>query len=275
MKVLCLQIESSIEEDPGVRLNRVLRLLNAVPADTKLVILPEHWVSGAFNFLYDQEDMLDLYAKFLVEAQSIADQRGLHIHTGSGLHRDMFGHLQNMSFLLSPRTSSQAPYSKAHKFEQEFGEVVGGDALTTWNVLGSSISPLICYDLRFPESFRSKVNFGVEIFVIAAAWPLPRIQTWQHLLRSRAIENQAFVVGVNGVGKQQTEVLGGKSSVYGPDGELLAYSGDSEESLNVVLDLNVLRAHRNTFSFLKDAKLGSFHNLNEIQEELNCDNRME
>ena len=255
MRVLCLQIDSSYKEEPLARMNRVLKLLNDTPRDVQLVILPEHWIAGAFNLDHEVKKMADIYSNFLNEARSIAVEKGILIHSGSGLYSAKNNRFQNTSFILTPNNPIDVSYSKVHPFRVELGGITGGVELISLRVFNTSVSPLICYDLRFPESFRGRENFSSEIYIIAAAWPSARIDTWVHLLKSRAIENQAYVLGVNGVGSQQQEILGGRSSIFSPDGTLLSSAGIAEEFFSFDLDLDHLRSHRMIFPYLSDAKI--------------------
>ena len=81
MKVLGIQIDSSEKEAPKARLQRILDVLNDSTLKTELIVLPEHWISGAFNLLHDPNDMANLYKIFLKEAQNLANKKNLYIHT--------------------------------------------------------------------------------------------------------------------------------------------------------------------------------------------------
>ena len=110
----------------------------------------------------------------------------------------------------------------------------------------------ICYDLRFP--YVSLNDTGYELLIVAANWPSMRIAHWDALLRARAIENQAYVVGVNRVGIDPKGVeYCGHSSVYSPSGErLLRFTG--EEAVQIELDLAELKTYREKLPFIKDIK---------------------
>ena len=88
-----------------------------------------------------------------------------------------------------------------------------------------TVTPAICYDLRFPELFRSALHFGTDLFVVLGCWPQNRIEHWVTLLRARAIENQAFVIGVNRIGEDQGLEYGGRTMVITPKGEILSDGG--------------------------------------------------
>ena len=95
----------------------------------------------------------------------------------------------------------------------------------------------ICYDLRFPELYRTLAVRGATVLANCTAWPAARADHWDHLTRARAIENQAFFVGVNRVGTDDGLTFAGRSRVVAPTGELLAEaSADREELLVAELD---------------------------------------
>lgn len=80
---------------------------------------------------------------------------------------------------------------------------------------------LICYDLRFPELFRT-VAKEVQLVVIIANWPQTRQGHWRALLQARAIENQLYVLGVNRIGQDAKGLAyAGESLLFGPEGEPL------------------------------------------------------
>src|ERR1700750_2818021 len=100
------------------------------------------------------------------------------------------------------------------------------------------------YDLVFPELARRLVDAGAEVIVVPAAWVAgPRkVDHWTTLLRARAIENTAFVVGVG----QPTSGYSGHSMVVGPLGDVLVEGGDDAEILTAELDLAAVADARRT-----------------------------
>ncbi len=118
-----------------------------------------------------------------------------------------------------------------------------------------TVSPFVCYDLRFPEIFRqAAAAHRPELFVVIANWPEKRIQHWIRLLQARAIENQACVVGVNRIGNDPYYAYGGHSLIIDPLGEILADAGTREGSIQAKLDLANLRKYREGLPFLADMR---------------------
>ncbi len=118
----------------------------------------------------------------------------------------------NRAIWMRPNSSFET-YDKRHLFrmggENEYFSAGKSRLIVELN--GWKISPLICYDLRFPVWSRNKNN-EYDLLIYMANWPQPRAQVWSNLLVARALENQSFVVGLNRIGT---------------DGMGLAYSGDS------------------------------------------------
>lgn len=118
---------------------------------------------------------------------------------------------------------------------------------------GFRVAPFICYDLRFPELFReATARWRPELFVVIASWPDKRVAHWRKLLQARAIEGQAYVVGVNRTGSDPSFVYPGSSIVVDPMGEILADAGSSEGTAEAILGEAELREYRSKLPFLDD-----------------------
>ena len=148
-------------------------------------------------------------------------------------------------------------YAKVHPFtygrEHEFYRP--GDRTLTVDVEGTRVSVAICYDLRFPYLFSALAD-QTDVYVVPANWPAVRQEAWRALLRARAIENMAYVVGVNRVGTAPGErrdvPYGGCSVVVDPLGTRLAEARDVATVLTVDVDPAVTAAARERFGFLAD-----------------------
>jgi omega-amidase len=115
--------------------------------------------------------------------------------------------------------------------------------------------PLICYDLRFPVWSRNRNDYDVLVYL--ANWPAPRKDVWSSLLKARAIENQAFVIGVNRVGKDGMGIeYSGDSLAFNAKGRRIASLGTERAGTRIVrLNLNDLNAFREKFPAWRDADL--------------------
>ena len=131
--------------------------------------------------------------------------------------------------------------------------IQGGEELPSAAVEGLTVTPLICYDLRFPEPFRAAAS-RTHLFVVIASWPVRRAAAWRCLLQARAIENQCFVLGVNRVGTGDGLEYGGDSALVDPLGQFRSAAAVAEGwVLGEVAEREVTEA-RGQFSFLKDRR---------------------
>lgn len=132
------------------------------------------------------------------------------------------------TFVLAAPDGSTHSYAKIHPFtyggEDEHYE--GGDSLTQVQVEDIRVSLSVCYDLRFSYVFWPLAE-TTDLYLIPANWPAKRRHHWQSLLAARAIENQAYVAGINRVGTGGGIHYSGDSAIISPLGETLA-SGATE-----------------------------------------------
>lgn len=111
-------------------------------------------------------------------------------------------------------------YDKRHLFRManEHDYFNSGNKKLQISIHGWKITPLICYDLRFPVWSRN--NNATDLYVYVANWPKARISAWNTLLKARAIENLAYVVGVNRIG------IDGKDILYNGSSAIIDFKGD-------------------------------------------------
>jgi omega-amidase len=111
----------------------------------------------------------------------------------------------------------------------------------------------ICYDLRFPEVYRTQaIEHAANVFLISSAWPFPRLEHLRTLALARAIENQSYVVLSNRVGVDAGITFCGTSAIIDPYGVTLAgASSDREELLCAEISPDVLETTRKSASYLE------------------------
>ena len=162
----------------------------------------------------------------------------------------------NDALLFGPEGGPLARYSKRHPFSYagETDHYAAGDDLVLAEVDGFSLCPLVCYDLRFPEDFRTGVRRGATLFIVVANWPASRERHWRVLLEARAVENQAYVVGVNRCGADPNVAYAGGSVVFDPRGGLVAEAADQACLLTAELDPGLLADYRAGFPALRDMR---------------------
>jgi len=115
-----------------------------------------------------------------------------------------------------------------------------------------TVAPFICYDLRFPELFRRAVGRGAELLIVIASWPVARVEHWVTLLQARAIENQAYVIGVNRTGRDPHYIYPGRSLVIDPWGRIVADAGAEDGLVEATLDRDAVLQWRAEFPALAD-----------------------
>ena len=257
MRVHAIQLETSLSEAPVDRVGRAVELVRA-QAGADLVVLPELWVQGGFAFGSFAATAEALDGPTVELLGGAARSLGAWVHGGSLVERSDEGRLYNTSVLLRPDGSLAAAYRKIHLFGFAGGEttvLTAGTEVVTTDLDGTTVALATCYDLRFPELFRAFVDRGAELVLMPAAWPTPRIAHWSLLARARAVEDQAFVVALNGCGDQGGLRLGGRSVVVDPWGVVLAEAGDDEQVLTADLDLAQVAKVRADFPVLADRRL--------------------
>ncbi len=151
----------------------------------------------------------------------------------------------------------RARYRKIHPFSyaKEDKYYDAPKEIITTRIEQTKIGLSVCYDLRFPELYRLYAKERAEILVDIANWPVPRIDHWKLLLKARAIENQAFMIGVNRVGNDPFNQYNGCSAVFDPMGNQVTLVENEERIIEVDIDLSVVNVTRNKLPFLRDIKL--------------------
>lgn len=145
-------------------------------------------------------------------------------------------------------------YDKRHLFRMAGEDKVyaAGSEIGVFTLKGWRICPLICYDLRFPVWSRNRLKeegkLQYDLLLYVANWPERRAHHWKSLLVARAIENQAWVAGVNRVGKDGNDIqYSGDSVVLDPLGVTVSAGSQQENTLFAALDPAALREYREKF----------------------------
>jgi predicted amidohydrolase len=146
-------------------------------------------------------------------------------------------------------------YDKIHPFSYaaEHDHYAAGEGAVTVDVEGVRVTPFVCYDLRFADVFWAAAA-STDVYVVVANWPEGRRLHWQVLLQARAIENQAYVVGVNRVGTGDGLDYAGDTRVVAPDGEVLGAAARGESMVLADLDPAVVADVRERYPFLRDRR---------------------
>lgn len=252
--VALVQLCSDETELTADRIERALSLATQAAQSADLVVLPELWLAGAFDVQASGRLAQPLEGPLVQQFQELAARHQTCIHMGS-IAESEARFTYNTSVLINAHGRVGCTYRKRHLFGFEGGELevmTAGEELVVANTPIGPAGLATCYDLRFPEQFRSLVDLGATAFLMASGWPTERIEHWRVLLQARAIENQAWMIACNGVGTQCGTKLGGRSAVIDPLGHVTAEAGTEEELLFAQINPSAATAWRTEFPALKD-----------------------
>ena len=258
MKVSLFQVKVTDDEPYEQRLDRVLSAV-AAEKGQDLIVLPELWAHGGFSYDgWGQGEALD--GPILTAVSEAARKAGSYVHAGGIVEKNPSGRPFNTAVIFGPDGNRIAVYRKIHLYGFNEGEAVlfePGKEIVTTKLAGVCSGIATCFDVRFPELFRSMVSEGAKLFVIPAAWPVARIPHWRHLLRARAIENQAFVLGCATSGAHAGKTMGGYSAIIDPTGEIIAEASPGrDEVIRAELDIAQVDQVRSDFPVLDWRRLG-------------------
>lgn len=251
MRVTGIQADVAWEDAAANVARFAPRIAEAAAAGARLVVLPEMFSTGFTMNAELAEGPGGIAERFLVDA---AQRHGIHLF-GSVAARRGGGRPHNLGILAAP-VGPVRTYAKIHPFtfagESEVYDA-GTQALTA-PIDGVRTTFLICYDLRFPELFAALWE-RTDLFVVVASWPVARREHWRTLLRARAIEGEAYVLGVNRVGEGGGLAYAGDSVLVGPDGAVLDEAQPGCEAM-VGGDVDAARVAetRERLPFLKDRR---------------------
>jgi predicted amidohydrolase len=261
MKIVCCQIDT-VWENKVANHKRALSLLaGASFSPGSLVVLPEMFATGfSMNVAAVAEGPDAPTQTFLARTARELSSWVL----GGVVTAGKTGRGRNEAVLYSPEGNEVVRYCKMQPFTPggEAKNYEAGNQILTFVWHGLVVAPFICYDLRFPELFRAAMRRGAQMFVVIASWPIARAHHWVTLLQARAIENQAYVVGVNRAGTDPNFTYPGRSLIVNPSGEIVADAGSDEGVISAECNLDELMAYRTKLPFLQDMR-AEFHRLGE------------
>jgi predicted amidohydrolase len=173
---------------------------------------------------------------------------------GSIAQRGSDGRFRNNAVVAFPDGRVER-YAKIHPFTYsgEHEHYTAGDKPLTVTLDGLRTSVFVCYDLRFADDFWPLAP-DTDVYVVPANWPRERREHWRALLRARAIENQAYVVGVNRVGTLRDLHYVGDSAVVDPLGRTLLEAAEQPAVLVAEIDPAAVARVRRELPFLPDRR---------------------
>lgn len=246
-------------EDKAANLHMLEQKIKSIDVKTEVVVLPEMFTTGFSMqpklFAETMDGNTVNWMRKMAETKKI-------ILTGSIIIEEDGKYYNRLIWMLP--NGQYGYYNKRHCFgfagEDEY-YTPGNKRLIT-SVKGWKINVQVCYDLRFPvwarqQSFelaKDETTAEYDVLLYVANWPERRNYAWRTLLTARAIENQAYVIGVNRVGNDGNNIYhSGDSMVVNALGETLYHKAHNEDIFTITLEKDRLIETRNKFPFLKDA----------------------
>jgi len=257
LRVAAVQHDIVWEDREATCARLVPRIADAAGAGAGLVVLSETYSTG-FSTAIDvvAEDADGPSVTFLAE-QALA--HGIWV-CGSVPERVPGATRPSNCLVVAGPAGERHRYRKIHPFTfaGEHEHYDAGHEHVTITVGDVRLSLFVCYDLRFADEFWALAPV-TDAYVVVANWPAGRRTHWQTLLRARAIENQAYVVGVNRVGSGGGLDYAGDSAVIGPFGDEIAVAPDVgstgvETTLIADLDPAHVAETRARYPFLQDRR---------------------
>ena len=247
MKIAVAQISCALGDVPA-NLAKVREFAQrAQESDADLVIFPEMTDTG-YAMSVIREHATGWEDGAVSEIQKIAQQNSIAIAAGVSEREGEC--IFNSQVVIDSLGKIVAKYRKTHLFTpapvEEHTCFSPGTKLESFSFDGMQFGLSICYDLRFPEVYRTQsLEHAANVFLISSAWPFPRVEHLRTLARARAIENQSYLVLSNRVGTDAGIMFCGSSAIIDPYGVTLAgASSDREELLCAEVSLATVESTR-------------------------------
>jgi predicted amidohydrolase len=253
--ILALQLPAKLG-DKKTNIEQLKKALGDRRPD--FLVLPEVWATGWYPSIFkEQAESVDnkegaTTFKFL---QSLAKERKINIIGGSYIKKDGDS-LYNSCPIFDRDGKPLGHYDKNHLFalDGENEVIEPGKKLFSIDIEGLKIALSICYDIRFPELFRNFLNTDFDniphLFINMAAWPLSRKEHYTTLCKARAIENQAYFLGITQCGeiKQGDGVFNsGFSSLTDPLGKTIMQLSNESGEIFSTIDIDKIKKVRETY----------------------------
>lgn len=238
---LC-QIDSQWENREATR-DRITRLVSDATVHPDCLIFPEMTLSG-FS-MRSHHTTLDAHDQgFFAELASENDCTLIYGGVEAGY---------NCIFIARPGVRPRRVYQKRHLFTYggEREHYQAGQTCASVDIQGARFALSVCYDLRFAYHFWEQAKM-CDGYIVIANWPEMRKVHWNTLLRARAIENLAYIVGVNRVGSDSSLTYVGGSVVFDPFGESLLDCGGEEGIFICEVDPQKTLETRAKYRFIED-----------------------
>lgn len=251
MRIAAIQHDIVWEDSVATRRHVTPLIAQAAASGARLIALTEMFATG-FSMRPERiaEDEGGPIEQFLVHQ---AREHDTHL-VASIAQRGGDGQFRNNAVFAGP-TGLVRRYAKIHPFSYagEHEHYAAGERHLTVDVDDLRVTLFVCYDLRFADEFWACAP-DTDLYVVPANWPEPRREHWRTLLRARAIENQAYVLGVNRVGGVKDLEYRGDSAIIDPMGRVLAEAENGESILLADVDAATVTQTRAMLPFIADRR---------------------
>ena len=249
LKISCIQ-NDVIARDPEANRRHLDEMLKTVE-NTDIIVFPETFTTG---FPADPNEFAEEIGGTTMQwMEKIAREKNCAVCGTIILKNNGFYN----SFIWMEPDGKYYLYNKRHLFTM--GGEIGlnrGEERITIEYKGWRIRPFVCYDMRFPVWNRNSFKDGkyeYDLAIFTAEWPEKKSEVWNTLLRARAIENQAYIVGVNRVGIDDSDIkYRGESMILNMKGRVVAQASEGECVVNGEVNMEDLTAFRNYFIVAND-----------------------
>ena len=252
MKIAVIQYDITWA-DRQANFNALRPLINeAARNGARLIVLPEMFSTG---FVVDRDDSGEPIGGPSSAFLSTMAQE-LNVYIGGSCPEVAPDDPRPFNtFVVTSPDGSEHRYSKIHPFTYggEDKHFRAGQEHVTIDIDGLRTSLFVCYDLRFADEFWACAH-DTDIYLVPANWPTARREHWMALLRARAIENQAYVVGCNRVGDGGGLNYSGDSLVIDPLGTVLAQGQSEACILYAEIEPAFVSDVRTKYPFLQDRR---------------------
>lgn len=258
IKISAIQMNAKIG-DKKANFDKVTALIKRDIDITDVIILPEVWTCGWSPRVFQDsaEDLNDSDTiKFL---SRIAKEHNCWIIGGSFITKRN-NHFYNTCPVINRDGKVVTTYSKNHLFSYygcEEGKFVDtGKSPVMVNIDGIKVGLTICYDIRFPEIYRAYRKAGADLLVNCAAWGLSKPIPWECMTRSRAVEEQTYMVALTQSGFIENDEWNiGHSRIIDYKGETISeITNQKEGAMEAILDFDSMYKFRDKCTCLNDIK---------------------
>jgi nitrilase/cyanide hydratase and apolipoprotein N-acyltransferase len=262
MKIALVSLNQSWENkaENKQKVEKTLALIAEYYTDIDLVVYPEMTLTG-FTMESQKIKEDELSSETIIFFKEQAQKHNVSIAFGVVLTKG--DKASNNLAVVNEQGVLLTTYAKIHPFSyaNENDYYQAGEELKKVTIAGANIGLTICYDLRFPELYQA-YSKDCSVMLNIANWPEHRVHHWWALIKARAIENQAFMLGVNRIGKDGNGLLYVTSShIVSPYGEVLKGKSLSEEVTLYELNLEEVTQYRTEFPVKNDRKTRLYKNI--------------